>query len=178
MVVGALGLALLGLVAPRSAHAEACTGLPASTTLTTVEFARTSVRVEPGRSIGPIAVGMTRRQIARVAGAPLSRDRSGQRRYRVHGLPVVVGFGYRGRARTLQAYSGRLVVAGVRMAAGAGALKAALPGLQVSDCGAAWTEGFLPTGSPLGARQTGFAWNPSPRLPSVTIVDHAMRRAG
>lgn len=137
----------------------------------TADTATSPVMVVPGKSIGPIAVGMTRRQISRVARP------AGPNRFRVHALDVDVTWGHWGRARTLSAASGKLVVAGVPLADGPERLAQAIPRLQLALCNGtpgAPAEAYLP-GSP-GPGITNFGWYPAPQIPRLRINYVQMRR--
>jgi len=139
--------------------------------LVRAETATGDVRVILGTSIGPIAIGMSRSAITRVTGPPAATKQYGFYRFRVRGLTVLVSFGHWGRARSLRADSGKLVVNGVPLSAGPSALTAALPQVQRSECGT-YTTLFLPQ----GRRQSGFGFFTAPALPRATIVNTAMRR--
>ena len=158
----------LALAVPASAAAEACMG---AGQFVNVEAAKGSIAVIPGKSIGPLAIGMTRRTVTDVAGRAAARTRYGDLRYRVSGMSVLVGFGRYGRVRTLRADSGKLTVDGVPLSAGPDAVVATLPGVERSECGT-YTTMLLTQ----GRRQTGLGFFASPALPRVVIVNAAMRR--
>jgi len=117
--------------------------------------------VVPGKSIGPISVGMTRREITRVA-RPQGRGYMGSR-FRVRGMHVYVGYGRWGRARRLFAASSKLVVRGVSISEGPDRLAQSLPALYLARCEGTLggpTEGDL-RGSPwIGI--TEFGWYAAP----------------
>jgi hypothetical protein len=165
---------LLAAAAPSAAAAEMCSGGFVGGS-TTVDTALGPVLAVPGRSIGPVSVGMTRRQISRVA-RPDGRRRRGEL-FRVNGLRVAVTWGHWGRARALFAASGKLVVAGVALADGPDRLRQAVPELEIAHCDPASdgpSEAHL-TGTP-GPGVTSFGWYPAPQIPRLFITYARMRR--
>jgi hypothetical protein len=182
IAVGLLAVTLLALAAPSPALAERCSGGyigDAYLASATRDRALSSVAVRPGRSIGPIRVGMTRRQISRVARPVRLRARGGfLQAFRFNGLNVYVGWGYWGTARTLFAASGKLVVAGVSLSDGPERMSKAIPQLQLSRCWAldpnsSW-EAYLPEAD--FSASTKFGWYPTPEIPRLAITGPQRRR--
>lgn len=157
------------LIAPGSAAADACL---TSGPLIRTERASGPIKVVPGRSIGPIAAGMTKRAISRATGTSRPEKHFGSYEFRVRGLTVSVSFGRWGFARALYAESAKLVVNRVRLSAGPDAVAAALPGIERVDCGAGYTELYLQTGE----RRTAVFLPPAPAIPRLTIVNAAVTR--
>lgn len=179
VVAGLLAVTLLALAAPPSAPAELCSGGYIGDASATTDRALSPVAVTPGRSIGPIRVGMTRRQISRVARPVRLRARGWHSHaFRFNGLNVYVGWGYWGTARTLFAASGKLVVAGVPLSDGPERMAKAIPQLQLSRCWAldpnsSW-EAYLP--EPDFSAHTLFGWYPAPEIPRLFITGPQRRR--
>ncbi len=163
-------MSALLLALPSGASAEYCTG---PTRTTQIERATADVAFAANRSIGPIAIGMTRRDISAVAGRP-TRMRTGWR-WRISGMPVTVRFGRYGRAYSLLADSRRLTVGGVPLGAGPDAVQPLLVGAIRGEC--LGQDVTLSVSNAARPRLMGVTFPVHERwLPRVTIVDAGLRR--
>ena len=163
-------MAALLLALPASASADYCMG---ATRTTQIERATADVAVVADRSVGPIAIGMTRREVSAAAGRP-TRMRAGWR-WRISGMPVTVQFGRYGRAYSIVADSRRLTVGGVALRAGADAVQPLLTGAVRGEC--LGQDVTLSVSNAARPRLTSVTFPVQERwLPRVTIVDGALRR--
>lgn len=137
-------IGLLAIAAPSPALSDSCTGTPTSTR----DTARGPVVVIPGRSIGPISLGMTRRQISRVA-RRVGRQRPGE---------------------LFRAFSLAPNAPSTRERAVPERLAQAIPQLNLVPCGPSLGESrFVDASLPSGTALTYIRWLPAPWLPGLSI---------